>query len=142
MTKRDGHTCAVEALGGRNSADKHGARRNQQRVPSAPRSPDEQKKRHRGSTPLLQRKAHAPPASRDDVIPATLSAEFFGQNVIEAQVVWGEILEAVLALVRVAQKQVASRERRMSPVLVHELLLSQTKTLLNRNDDCRWVDGR
>lgn len=117
----------MTAFSGRNPADnKHGARRNQWRVPSAPRSPDEQKTDTVG--------IHAPPASCDDVIPTTLSTELFGQNVVEAQVVWGEILEAVLALVRVAQKQVASRERRMSPVLVHKLLVREIKTLLNQND--------
>lgn len=82
---------------------------------------------------------HAPPASCDDVIPTTLSTQLFGQNVVEAQVVWGEILEAVLALVRVAQKQVASRERRMSPVLVHELLLGEKTNMVESKR--QTVDG-
>lgn len=57
---------------------------------------------------------------------------------VEAEIVGGEVLEAILALVRVAQKQVTSRERRVRPVLVHEFLPEEG--LLNRNDGHRWVN--
>lgn len=63
-----------------------------------------------------------PATSRHNILPRRLSPQLLGHHVIEAQVSRWEVLEAVLALVPIAQEQVAPRESGRGAVIVHELL--------------------
>lgn len=77
------------------------------------------------------KRTNTPATSSDHILPSTLPTQLLGDHVIEAQVVRRKVLEAVLALVAIAEEQVAARESRSGAVVIDELL---------QGDDTRQLD--